>query len=315
MDDSHLFGMMQTFINVVDSGSFSACARALGTSQPSVSRQITQLETQLGERLLQRTTRRLSLTEAGQVYYEKARQIQRQVLEAGQSIRDLRNTPSGLLRISVPHTWAEFLISPYLDEFLTLYPEIKLDIECNNTLQDMIEDRLDLVIRVGELKDSSFVAVPFGQIRMILCATPEYILKSGAPASAHELQQHNFIVYDEYDQLIFNEDSSEQLVTVSGPVRSNSAGVMLSSVLQHLGISLLPDTLIHGLLSSGKLVDLMPQAKIRVKDLPVDQVFALYSNRKHLPSKVRAFIDFFRPRFNTVLTDTPTQLMSSQHAI
>lgn len=302
MDNSHLFGTMQAFITVVECGSFSECARLLGTSQPSISRQISALEEQLGVRLLQRTTRRLSLTEAGKIYYEKSRQIQRDVLEASQSIRDMRDSPSGLLRISVPHTWADALISPYLDEFLQLYPDIKLDIECNNNLQDMVEDRLDLVIRVGKLQDSSYIAVPFGKIRFTLCATPDYIRRFGTPTIFNDIKQHNFIIYDDYDQLILKENNNEKIITVSGSVRSNSASIMLSSVMQNLGITLLPDTLIHEQLNNGTLVDIMPQANIHVKGLPVEQVFALYSNRKHLPSKVRAFLDFFRNRFNNYPT-------------
>jgi len=297
MQSNQLLGAMQIFISVVDSGSFSECARRMGISQPSVSRQINNLESQLGVRLLQRTTRNLSLTEAGQIYYEKVHQIQRDVFEASQSISGFKETPSGSLRISAPHTWTETRLAPYMAEFLKLYPEIKLEIECNDMMQDIIEDRLDLVIRVGELKDSSYIAIPLSKIRMVLCATPTYIKKNGLPKTASDLQNHNYIYYENFKQLIFTDKTGEQLININGSLKSNIVNVMLAGVRQHIGMSLLPDLLINDLLKTGELIDVMPDAKISIKNLPVDQIYALYSNRKHLAAKVRVFLDFIRTKF------------------
>ncbi|MDH5392081.1 MAG: LysR substrate-binding domain-containing protein [Gammaproteobacteria bacterium] len=297
MENSYLFGAMQVFISVADSGSFSESARRLGLSQPSISRQVNKLEEHLGVRLLQRTTRRLSLTEAGQVYYEKAQQIQRDVIEADQSISGFKDTPSGLLRISTPLTWAEILITPYLGEFLQRYPEVKIDIECNNTIQDIIEDRLDLVIRVGELKDSSYIAIPIANVRMVLCATPAYLKKFGTPKTAAELQNHNFICFEDYNQMLLNDGSKTQQVSVAGNISANTVSVMMSALQQHIGISVLPDRLIKELLQTGELVDIMPGTEISAVNLPVNQIFALYSNRKHLPAKVRALLDFLREKW------------------
>ncbi len=298
MENSQLLGAMQVFISVVDSGSFSESARRLGLSQPSVSRQVNYLEEHVGVRLLQRTTRRLSLTEAGQIYYDKARQIQNDVIEANQSISGFKDKPSGTLKISAPHTWTETKISPHLGEFLAQYPELSIDIECNDSFQDMIEDRLDLVIRVGELKDSSFIAVPFGSVRMVLIATEDYLQRHGRPQTASDLQNHNCIVFEDFHRLLFSNNGSHQEVGISGNVVANSVPVMLSAVLQNIGITVLPDLLVNHLLASGELVDVMPESNIEIKDLPINQVFALYSNRKHLPAKVRAFLDFFKPRFH-----------------
>ena len=297
MQNNQLLGSMQVFVSVADSGSFSESARRLGLSQPSISRQINNLETHLGVRLLQRTTRSLSLTEAGLIYYEKARQIQRDVFEAGQSISGFKDTPSGLLRISAPHTWTETRLAPHLGEFLEKYPLIRLEIESNDLVQDIVEDRLDLVIRVGFLKDSSYIAIPLSKIRMVLCATPAYIKQHGQPKTASDLQNHNFIYYENYTQLIFSDTSPEQLIRISGSVKSNIVSVMLAAVRQHIGMSLLPDLLIEHLLETGELIDVMPNADISIKNLPIEQIYALYSNRKHLPAKVRAFLDFFRTKF------------------
>jgi len=297
MQNNQLLGSMQVFISVADSGSFSESARRLGLSQPSISRQINNLETHLGVRLLQRTTRRLSLTEAGQIYYEKARQIHLDVLEADQSISGFKDTPSGLLKISAPYSWTETRIAPHMGEFLKKYPQIKLDIECNDVFQDIIEDRLDLVIRVGDLKDSSFIAIPLSNIRLVLCATPKYIKKNSTPKTVSDLQNHNFIYFENYKKINIADKTGQHLINISGTVSSNMVSVMLSAILQNIGIAVLPDLLINDLLKNGKLLNLMPEAKFSIKNLPINQVYALYSNRKHLPAKVRAFLDFYRTKF------------------
>lgn len=298
MENSHLLGCMQVFVSVADSGSFSESARRLGLSQPSVSRQVNSLETHLGVRLLQRTTRKLSLTEAGQMYYDKARQIQRDVIEAGQAIAGFRETPSGILKIGAPLVWTDVTIMPFISEFLERYPEIHLDIECTDDVQDVVEDKLDLVIRVGALKDSSYVAVPLANIRLVLCATPEYLAIHGTPQSPADVLEHNCIVYEKYSQWQFDDQKNTQLIEVSGTVSSNMVTVLLSSIQQHIGLSLLPNLLINDLLTSGTLIDIMPAQTISIKHLQLDKIFAMYSNRKYLPAKVRVFIDFFQQKFN-----------------
>ena len=299
MEYSQLFGAMQVFISVAESGSFSETARRLGLSQPSISRLVNQLEEHLGVRLLQRTTRRLSLTEAGQIYYDKALQIQHDVVEADLSISGFKETPSGLLSISAPLTWAEMLISPYLGEFLKKYPEVKIDIESNNSIQDIIEERLDLAIRVGAMQDSSYIAVPLGDVRMVMCATPAYLEKHGNPQSVAELQDHNFISYEDYTQFTLIENDKSQLISVSGNVSANTVSVMISALLQDIGFTVLPDRLLAPYLESGELVELMPEAKIEMKRMPVEKIFALYSNRHHLPAKVRVFLDFLREKWGS----------------
>lgn len=292
----NLLGSMEVFISVVDSGSFSESARRIGLSQPSVSRQINSLEEYLGVRLLQRTTRRLSLTEAGQIYYDKARIIRQDVMEAGLSINGFKESPSGMLKISAPYTWTESMILPYIGEFLQLYPNIKLDIECNDQFQDMIEDRLDLVIRVGTLKDSSYVAVPLGHVKMVICATSTYVKKHGMPKTVNDLQNRNFILFESFNQISIDDGSTIQQIKISGNVIANAVPVMLSAMLQDIGMTILPDLLVTQLIAQKKIVTIFPSVTIDIKNLPINQIFALYSNRKHLPAKVRVFIDFFRER-------------------
>ena len=249
-------------------------------------------------RLLQRTTRSLSLTEAGQVYYEKAKHIQRAVTEASQAISGFKDSPSGLLRISVPHTWAEAKIVPHLGEFLSLYPEIKLDIQCNDHIQDMVEDRLDLVIRVGRANDSSYIAIPFSKVKIILCASPEYFEQKGRPKTIADLNNHNFITYDKFKKLVLSKEGDQQEIPMRGPLSMNTVAGIIGAAKQGIGLIAVPDLLLNKDLKQNLLIQIMPDYHIDIKGLAVEQAFAMYSSRKQMPAKVRAFLDFYKVKFN-----------------
>ncbi|VAW64763.1 Transcriptional regulator, LysR family [hydrothermal vent metagenome] len=293
-ENAHLLAYMDVFIQVADSGSFSEAARRLGISQPSVSRQVGALEESLGIRLLQRTTRRMSLTEAGEIYYRQVRQIQRDVIEAGNSISAFKETPSGLLKIGAPVGWTEIIIAPYLGEFMRAYPDIELDIQCTDMIQDIVEDRLDLVLRVGPLLDSSYVAQPLSKVKLVVSATERYLNEHGQPVLPADLAQHNCIMFNSNNQWVFKRGGSEQLIQVRGRVNTQMVSVMISMALQHMGVMLLPVQLIRRALASGELVEIFADYSVCYSQLGAMDVFVLYSNRKYLPAKVRAFIDFFR---------------------
>ena len=298
MEDGHLLASMQAFINVVESGSFSESARRLGLSQPSVSRQVNGLESQLGVRLLQRTTRSLSLTEAGQVYYDKAKLIQYAVTEASQAMSGFKDSPSGLLRVSAPHTWMEAKIAPHLGEFLNLFPEIKLDIQCNDHIQNMVEERLDLVIRVGRASDSSYIAIPFSKVKIVLCASPEYFEKKGRPKTLADLNNHNFITYDKLNTLTLAKEGEQQEIPMQGSLNTNSVAAMISTAKQGVGLIAIPDLLLQQDLQQQLLIQIFPDYHMDIKGLAVEQAFAMYSSRKQMPAKVRAFLDFYKLKFN-----------------
>lgn len=295
-ENTNLLACMEVFIQVADSSSFSEAGRRLGMSQSSVSRQIGALEANLGVRLLQRTTRRLSLTEAGDIYYLKARQIQREVIEAGNSISAFKQTASGLLKVGTPIGWTEIKIAPYLSEFMAAYPDIELDIIATDDVQDVVEERLDLVLRVGALHDSSYVAQSLGKIKFVLCATPGYFKQHARPLTPADLLQHNCIVFDHSNQWAFRRHKTEQTIDVRGRVNTNMVSVMIAMTLQNMGITLLPEQLIRQQLASGELVAIFQDYTMCYPQLDVEEVFVLYSNRKHLPAKVKAFIDFYRDR-------------------
>ncbi|NRB40404.1 MAG: LysR family transcriptional regulator [Pseudomonadales bacterium] len=294
MQTSNWLANMQVFVSVVDCGSFSQSARRLGLSQPSVSRQVNALEQHLGVRLLQRTTRRLSLTEAGLLYYDKARAIQRSVIEANQAVSGFNDSPTGLLKVAAPMTWTEAKIAPHLGEFLRLYPDIKIDIRCNDSIQDMVEDQLDLVIRVGHAADSSYIAVPFAPVSLVLCASSAYLRDKGHPQTLSDLHNHAYVAYDKYSHLNFKHKTKLHEISMNTVVRSNSVKLLIDMVDQDVGIGLLPDLLIQPQLKSETFVPILPDYDVSIKNLQVEQMFAMYSSRQQMPSKVRAFIDFYR---------------------
>ncbi len=298
MEQNQLFGAMSTFVVVADCGSFSEAGRRLGLSQPSISRQINSLETHLGVQLLQRTTRKVSLTEAGVIYCEKARQIQADVDEAGQAVNAFKQQPTGKLRVGLPIHWVDLKIAPYLPEFFQLYPEIQLDLIATDYHQDLVRDNLDLVIRIGKPRDSSYVAVPIAPVALTLCAAPSYLEKHGTPKTYADLSDHNCLRYDRYSQWQFKEPNQTQPhnLKVSGNLVTNQVTVLIRGALDGLGIVLLPDLLLKPMLDSGDLVHLMSSKTITIRDASIEHMFALYSNRRHLAAKTRVFIDFFKEK-------------------
>jgi len=161
----------------------------------------------------------------------------------------------------------------------------------------MVGKRLDLVIRVGHSADSSYIAIPFAKVNMVLCASPDYLQKYGRPKTLADLNNHNIIIFDKFDKFIFSNDNNQQQITLTGSLVMNSVASIISAVCQDIGLSLLPDLLIQKKLVQGELIEVMPEYKVEIKGLAVDQAFAMYSSRKQMPAKVRAFLDFYKSRF------------------
>ncbi len=302
MDNHQRLRCMEVCICVADAGNFSEAARLLGTSQPSVSRQIAQLEDDIGLRIFQRTTRKLALTEAGSIYLDSIRQAVSGVENAHQSIARFNSEASGVLKVGAPLLWAELKIAPHLAEFLTLYPKVNIELICTDTHQDIIHDQLDLVIRIGVMKDSAYIAAPLGKVRMVLCATPQYLTHHGTPTHPHDLKDHQCIIYETLNEWIFTQPTKATIAepitqTVSGKLRTNSVPVILNTLQQHMGITLIPEPLVRDLLNTGQLVELMPNYEGSLKHLGVEHAFALYPNRKHLAAKTKAFLAFIKRKF------------------
>jgi len=278
------------FVGVINAGSFTAAARALGHSTSYVSKEITRLEERLGSRLINRTTRTLSLTDAGRAYYERCSQIVIDAENAERSINQLQDKPRGLLRINAPVSFGSQYLLDVLSRFMHRYPEVKLEVEFNDRLIDVVAEGYDVVIRVGEIKDSNLVARKFTSSRAVVVASPDYIKRKGCPEKAEDLTQHDCIAYSLLPtpaQLDFYKDGVRSSVTVDPRAMCNSAAIEVAMAVQGIGITRLPLFTCEQEVANGELkIILEDYDKIKF------DVYAVYPHRQYLTAKVRAFVDF-----------------------
>jgi len=278
------------FIGVINTGSFTAAAHALGHSTSYVSKEVTRLEKRLGSRLLNRTTRTISLTDAGRAYYERCSQIVIDAENAERSINQLQEKPSGLLRINAPASFASKELFVVLSQFMHRYPSVKLEVELNDRLIDVVAEGYDVVIRVGEIKDSNLVARKFTSSKGVVVASPDYLKRKGCPKQVEDLTQHDCIAYSLLPtptQWVFYKDGVRSSVTVDPRAMCNSAALEVAMVVQGLGITRLPLFTCEQEVASGDL-----QIILEGYDQIKYDVYAVYPHRQYLTAKVRAFVDF-----------------------
>jgi DNA-binding transcriptional LysR family regulator len=286
---------LSVFGKVVESGGFTAAARRLNMSVTMVATHVQSLEERLGVRLLNRTTRKVSLTETGKFYYDRSAQILADLEEADRAAGALTTTPRGVLKFNSSAAIVRFLL-PVMDEFLQLYPMVSLDLSVSEHMVDMIEGGFDLSIRTVPPTDSSLVARKLTPWRHILVCSPNYLHAHKAPATLAELAGHDCTRYTHYpygDEWTFESaDGRRSQAKVSGSVITNSAETLRYLSLNGRAISLAPSFLVSEDLAEGRLVRLLPE--YRGVEFTIN---AVYPNRSHLPSKVRLFIDLLAERF------------------
>jgi DNA-binding transcriptional LysR family regulator len=284
---------MNTFTAVVEAGSFVGAMDATGLSNPAVSRQVSDLEAHLGTRLLQRTTRRLSLTGEGQAYYQRCKEVLQAVQEAEAEVASSTVQAQGRLRIGAPQTFGALHLAALWGRFAAQNPQVSLDIVLSDRVVDLVEEGYDLVIRIARLPDSSLVSRPLAHTRMVLCASPAYLALRGTPTHPHDLAQHEVVSYTYWssgDVWSFQGPSGEKgevSVRTHSRIHANNGDTCRAAALADQGIVLQPDFLVYSDLASGALVELMPQ--FRAVELGI---FAVYATRKQLPLKVRRLVDF-----------------------
>ena len=286
---------MQTFAAVVDAGSFVKASLALGTSKGAVSRYVGDLESRLGVRLLHRTTRRLSLTEEGQVFYLRSKELLADVDEAEAEITSRSGEASGLLRINAPFTFGILHLAPLWGVFRSQYPNVSLDVTLADRVVDLVEEGYDVAIRIATLPSSTLISKRLTSTRMVLCASPKYIKKHGAPAHPSELSEHAVLAYTYWstkDEWHFEGPEGHVSVRTNPCIHTNSGDTCRVAALAHQGIIMQPSFLVGGDLAAGTLVELMPQFHAMELD-----VYAVYPTRKHVSPKVRALIDFLSRHF------------------
>ena len=290
---------MRAFVAVVEAEGFSEAARRLGVSKALISKQVCQLEEHLDVRLLHRTTRRISATSTGQAYFEQCQPLLREFDELDDAMQFNDANPKGELRIAAPVTFAELHLMPVISEFSRRYPEIKLNIDLTDHIVDLIEERIDVAIRIGTLVDSSLIARRLGSISMLVCATPDFLLEHGEPTQPQQLVDYECVVDSNYPGgTHWTLGSGEKTITVevSTNLTVNSARAARELVLAGHGICLLPSFIVADDISKGKLKHLL-------SGFTCDPIgfYAVYPHRKHLSAKVRLFIDAVAEYCNSMI--------------
>ena len=287
---------MEAFVRVVEAGSFVAAADRLGISTSSLSRMIADLEQHLGTRLLHRTTRRLSLTESGQAYYERCVTLLADVAEAeavaGQSAVQARGT----VRLTCSYSIAEQMVAPAIAAFAYRHPAVKFELIVSDRIVDLVEEGFDLAIRVGAVGSERLVARRLGSMRLVLCAAPAYLERRTAPASPADLAQHNALTYaySATPRVWRFTDATGTVhdVRVTGNLHANSGDALRAAAIAGLGILYEPDFLLDSALRTGQLVRLLPDYTGAG-----GEIWAVYPSRRHLSLKVRLFVDHIAAAF------------------
>lgn len=284
---------MAVFARVVEAQSFSSAARALGLSKSAVSKHIGRLEDRLAARLLNRTTRRLSLTEMGEVYYRHCARILREAEEADLEVGRLQDEPRGTLRINAPMSFGLLHLAPCLPGFMERYPHVRVEVSLDDRFVDVVDEGYDLVVRIGNLADSSLIARKLAESRTMVVATPGYWDTHGRPQHPRDLARHNCLEYaylstrNEW-RFRAREGGETIAVRVSGALNANNGQILRDAALAGTGVARLPAFIVGTEIAAGLIEPVLED----FAPPPVD-IFAVYPHNRHLSAKVRSFIDHY----------------------
>ena len=293
--NTELLNGVAVFVGVIHAGSFTAAAQALGHSTSYVSKEITRLEKRLGSRLLNRTTRTISLTDAGRAYFERCSQIVIDAENAERSIGQLQDNPKGLLRVNAPVSFGSIYLLDHLSEFLKRFPEITLEVEFNDRMIDVVAEGYDVVIRAGQIQDSNLVARKFTTSKSIVVASPEYFKNNGRPETVSELENHACLAYSLIPNPTlweFMKDGNRTVVKVTPRLMCNNAAVEVAMAVNGIGIGRIPLFCCEQEIAEGTLEIILDDY-----EQPEIGVYAVYPHRQYLTAKVRAFVEFLVEKF------------------
>lgn len=275
------------FTAVAESGSFTQAAKKLIISTAQVSRQVSELEQRLNTKLFYRTTRKVTLTEEGQLFYQQCHSILEGLENAERSLTNLQSTPQGKIRITAPVTYGERHIIPLINQFLIRYPQVEIEVQLSNQRVNLIDEGYDLAIRLGHLDDSSLIAKRISTRQHFLCASPSYIDHYGKPESIEDLKQHNCLLGSSDFWLFYSKTNKDKKARVSGSLRCNSGLGLVDAALKGIGIVQLPEYYVIDHIHKGSLVVLLNDQQRKQEG-----IWALYPQNKYLANKVRLLIDF-----------------------
>ena len=293
----HDINAMLYFAHVVKAKSFSGAARRLDVSKSRISKAVAGLEASLGVRLLHRSTRRLSLTEVGEAYFEHCDRILEELAQAERTVSSLHVEPRGRLKITAPVAFSTLHVAPALPEFMAQYPDLSVDMTITDRLVDLVDEGYDVALRITPAPGENLVARQLALIRRKICASPDYLARRGVPRTPADLMQHNCL-----DYTYLNNSGTWHLkgpegdieIPVSGTLRINDDEALSQAVMGGLGLALLPTFIVGKELQQGRLVEVLPGY------VPVERsIYAVHLPNRHLPPKVRVFIDFLLDRFGS----------------
>jgi DNA-binding transcriptional LysR family regulator len=281
---------MEIFVSVAEAGSFSAAAKRMSVGQPAISKAVAQLEERLGARLILRSTRGLTMTDAGQRFYEHAKLAIREADEAEQLVRDASESLSGGLRVSAAVTFACLHVLPALNDLMSRHPKLEIDLRLDDRNIDLLEEGLDVALRMGTLADSTMTARRIGRSPRLVVGTPEYFARAGMPTTPADLSQHQAIIYSQRgggESWTFSKNGDEQDVTVSGRVRVSAAEGMRTAVLSGMGLAVASRWMFSPELASGKV-----KAVLTDWTLPALDLWAVFPSGRLVTARARAFVEF-----------------------
>jgi DNA-binding transcriptional LysR family regulator len=290
---------MILFATVVENGGFSAAARELGLTPSAVSRQISQLEDRLGTRLLNRSTRRISLTEVGRAFFARSSEVAQNVQEAETLVLNMVDHPQGTLKVAATVAFAKAQLLPLLPAFLAENPDLKISLDATDRMIDLVEEQVDVAIRFSEqIDDSSVVSRKLATNRRVYVASRGYLAKHGMPMTPDDIGDHNCLrisTVEAWNNWTFDDGSGPLRMPIKGNFEANSADAIYYAVLAGVGIARLSTYLVNDALEQGRLVRVLPDYADETSD-----ILAIYSNRRNLSPNVRAFIDYFADAFGPV---------------
>lgn len=283
------FSEMEMFVRVVEAGGFTEAARRSNVSKSAVSKQISSLESRLGARLLNRTTRRVTPTEIGLAYYDRAVRVLAEAAEADAIAASLQGAPRGELRVSAPHSFGLRRLSPIITEFLGLHGEVSVQLALEDRFVELLAEGFDLAIRIGQLEDSSLKARRIGEAALHMVAAPEYLSRRGTPRSVDDLQHHDILHYSYHASgrsWRLRQGAAERVIRTGGRLTVNSGEALLEAAEHGLGVALLPDFIAAESLRAGRVRDILPDAAPE----PLG-IYAVTPPGRFPQPKVRAFVD------------------------
>lgn len=279
---------MAIFVRVVEFGSFTGAAKALGLPKSTVSRKITQLEERLGVRLIQRTTRSLSLTDTGSAYHAHCARILSDIEEANIAVTQMQSTPTGTLRITAPVLFGSTVLSGLIAEYMDLYPQVNIDLVLSDQIIDLVQDGIDVAFRVGHLEDSSLIGRYLGDVKAIMCASAEYIAQHGKPTHPDQIADHQVISATSWTQWSLKGPEKQEInVNIKPRLKVNDLSSLYTLTLSGAGIAALPVLIAASAIKSQNLIPVLC-------DWPFEAhpIHTLYASNRHLSAKVRSFVDF-----------------------